>query len=432
MIRGTQLLTFLESTQAALNAARIVEQGGRKIPLDPKTGKRVLSFREAWRANLGLVADHNGLRLDRDRRALDAREVSFGEVAQTFLGRHLGVQEIFEACNAQLREGEGGLVVLPSHFANISAFRDTVAGLLDAMTLEAFQNVEFIGDKVAETEDARINGGKGIGVRGAGGESEPLNDGEAAPMNGLKETYIDIPDNYRWAEAIAVNSKVFLYDRTGQVQEAADFVGTKIGRAKEINIARTVMGMDNNFAQDGKSANTYQTAATDLPNDYVNAEPNELNSWPDLDRAIQTLAKNKDPHTGWEIALQKPFALIVAPDREMTVNTVLRAVTIRQADASDLINVRYGPNPLPPFEIMSSMIWWNLLVNSAGTDPATDRWFMGNFKKAFKFRVVSPFQTQDDPTEVSVRKDVMMCRVASLWGRAYTKNPRYTYEGTSE
>lgn len=425
MIKGVKLRRLFEQSQKP----------------DKKGKKR--SFNAMFREELGITEGRSGLELDRENRCLSALDVSFGELAYEFLGRDYQnpttLTEAFALSRQtlNLQEGAGGMVVLPSHFSNINAFVASVGGLIDALVLEAYQSPDFIGDLMTTTDTTQVNGGKAIGARGSGGEAEPLEEGEAAPMNGLKETWIDVPENFRYSEAIAVNNATFIYDRTGQIREAAEFVGTKIGRAKELDIADVVMGITNPFIQDGKAANTYQATATDLPNNYVNTSPNELVDYKDLNDAIQILAHNTDPHTGWEISLGKPTQLLVAPEFEWTARNITRATQIREGSGASSVARQtqvYFPNieEVAAISVMSSMIWHNRLVAHQGTDPVDDDWYFGNFNRAFNFRLITPFNIQDDPTEVSVRRDILMCRVASLRGRAYVKNPRYAYKGTQE
>lgn len=449
MIRGVKFKSLLESTQREAAQAKPIAGRRGLFVQDPvtRTVRPVMTFRESFRRELGLSNSVHGLRLDPATRTVNPRDISLQEVAWEFLGRdfadsleeafHNGrqYQAIAERQEERgLTESAGGAVVLPSHFGNVNAFVSSVAGLLDALVLEAYQSPEFIGDSMVTMDYTKVNGGKLIGARGEGGEASHKEPGEAAPMNGLKELFITVPDVKNFREALAINADTFIYDRTGQLQDAADFIGLKVGRAKELDIADMVMGLtalssDNRHTQDGKTADIYLTVRNDKPNNYVNSDANTLSDFSDINHAQMVLANNKDPYTNYEIQISRPFKILTSPEREMTARQVINATQTRLATQSGNLQT-YSPAPeLAIAEVVSSWIWYNRQISAVGTSTSDINWFMGNFQKAFNYRVIEPFNIKDDPTEVSVRRDVLMCRVAALKGKAYSKNPRYVYRG---
>ncbi len=155
-------------------------------------GRGLAGYRGQLREMFGITEDDNGQPvLNRSERLIDPLHLDAREIAMTFLGRSVGGSDIRRAFAlaeqyGRFEESEGA-VVLPSHFARISAFTDTVAGLVDALTMEAYTAPEFIGDSLMEVKQERVNGGKMIGVMNDGNVSGDLLDGEPFPTVGLKK-----------------------------------------------------------------------------------------------------------------------------------------------------------------------------------------------------------------------------------------------------
>lgn len=405
-------------------------------------GRGVAGYRGQLRECLGITENDSGEPvIDRREQVINPRNVSLQEVAMTFLGRNFGVSDLRRAValteQAALLEAEGH-VVMPSHFAKISAFSDTVSGLIDALTMEAYDSPEFIGDNLMETKEARVNGGKMIGIMNDGKSGDDLLDGEPYPTVGLKETYVDIPDNKRRGNAIQVNEKVFIYDRTDMVESACTNAGTATRRLKEIDQAKVVLGITNPYSRDGKSASTYQGVAGDKPVDYVNESLNVLTSEENVDAAIQVLEGNTDPGTGFEISIPTAGAqVLVMPQRQMRARHILYPEWVRrQTTASDsAAHTEQSKSSLPNLDlVVLTRLWYNLLVDSGvSADNAQDRWHLGLFKRAFKYRQIIPFEIKDAPlTGEDVRRDIVMVKVAREHGVPFVAEPRWVYRGSEE
>jgi len=373
--------------------------------------------------------------IDHKKREINPREISLAEVAWSFFGPHYleQVKTAFQyrQQNLHLEEAEGH-TVLPSHFSNVSAFVDTIGGLIEAMTLDAYENIQWIGDQFVETTPARVNGGKMIGARHEGGVNETsLLEGEPYPSVGLTETWVDVPDNERYGNAIQINEKVFIYDRTEQIQSAADMAGSAVARKKEIRIADTVQGVTNTYARDGSASNTYLLTAGASPNNYVNSSANPITTLDNLDSAMLVLGANKDPYSGWEILIRKESAiLLVSPFKELKVGQIIRASTVERR-LSDNTTIWVGNNPIPGYTLASSFLWYNRLI-AAGVSQtnAIERYYLGDMKRAFHYRQIIPFETKQAPlSSEDVRRDILGIWVAREQGVSFTKDPRYSYRG---
>ena len=465
MIRGANLKRLLEQK---LETARAGKPGGGTA-----------GYRHEVRKLLGITesAETGEPLYDRNQQAIAAKEIDFAEVAHDFLGRRPDAATLRHAFDPQTRahirllEAEGN-VVLPSHFANISAFTDTVSGLIDVLTLEGYQQPKYIGDMFFETREARVQGGKEIGVRNDGGVSEDLAPNEPYPTVGALETYIHIPDNQRFGNVIQLNEQVFIYDRTDQVQQMATNAGEAVRRAKELRQADCVQGKKNTYMRDGVATNTYRkvadtTAPTDnagqrSPNNFVNAAVSQpLNDWQDWNVAKQLLSRNVDPATGWEIEVDPAETiLLVSPDNELLTKTIVQSTGIQTRTTSPIatqatavmLNVRNSANPLSEFNITiaASRIWFNRLL-LAGTnhptaptafsgsneldatialgDEATKAravWQWGAPKRAFRYRQIKPFNTfQAHFSSEDQRRNIVAVYISEEWGVPYCHEPRF-------
>jgi hypothetical protein len=408
------------------------------------SGGGTKGFKNKIRSMLGITEQNT---FDPDNREIDAKDVSFGEVAHSFLGRDiedLG-PKMEAARNMRLLEADGG-VVLPSSFINISGFSDVVGGLLDAQILEAYQNPEFIGKSLITVRETRTNGGKLISVTNDGQTPDALAVGEELPAVGLKEKWVQIPANVRYGQAIQLDQHDILYDRSDKIQSAAANVGYAIARKIEQDIADMVLGISNSFNFMGTTGNTYLVTAGVSPMDYANSSQNPLSSWTAINDAVQVLESNVDPQTGFEISIDHPTVLVM-PQQELTARTILRATEVIStsnggaADTNWPLNFRRSENPATGFDLVRmSRIWYNRLVlasasggGGVSTTNGPKRWHMGNFKRAFQWRQLIPFQTQSCPLSANeMRRGITLVHVAQESGVGCVVDPRYVYRGSLE
>jgi len=469
VIRGIKLKKMLEQAQTVGFVPPGAPQG-----TPPEKGYK--AFRKQLRFALGLAENFQTGEpcINLNDRVLNAKEVDLAEVCHTLMPEDFrNGNAIREALNMpsrlRLQEAEGG-VVGASQFAHVSAFSDTVGGLIEALVLEAYQNPDYIGDEFFVTKTARVQGGYAIGVRMDGGVSDNPTLGEPYPTVGLNETRVRIPENIRNGIAIQLREDAFIYDRTDQIQAMASNAGESVRRKKELRQADCVLGKTNTYFRDNVASNTYRTAVLDTvgenkttPMHYINAQTGlPLTDWHDWNVAKQILSRNTDPATGWEIQVRpQESIMLVSPDNELLTQTIINATTLQtrttsptatQATAVSL-DVRNHSNPLAEYgiRIMSSRLWYNRLL-LAGTDcadghtgaldatltlgdeatKAQSAWLWGAFKRCFQYRQIIPFETMQAPlSSEDVRRDIVAIYVSREWGVPWALEPRYVFQGAN-
>ncbi len=392
-----------------------------------------------------------GLEKDAEGKEFSARDVDFRDLTEAFLGtprKKPGPTQVAEALRAhamrrvmgfELTESEGH-VVLPSHFQNVSAYAATVFGLLDAMAMEGYDPVPELSQDLFDAEDTRTNGGRKIGLMNDGQWGDDLIPGEPYPTVGLKETYVQLPENQRRGNVIQLVVQDLLYDRTEMIQEKAGRAGDAVKRGKEIKCADVFLGVVNPYSRDGSASNTYLDARGTAPNDYLNTKLLQLTTMQDIDSLIITMQQNTDPGTGFEIEFKEPYQVAVMPHQWLELLSIVKSTSLEtRIVTSDTTQIRHFDSPLYSVNpIKLSMLWYNRMLAAASSGTyAANRWFIasgnGGFKRAFSYRTLIPFQTQDAPlSSEDVRRDIVIVKVALEQGVPYVKDPRFVGRGTEE
>lgn len=425
LIRGEKLVNLFEQT---MNAKPGDEDRG--VPGYTRTVRRMLGIVEGS----GMTEP----RIDHAAREMAPTDFSFGELWRAFKPRRMSDGELpmamYRTQMLGLAEAEGH-VVMPSHFANISAFSATVAGLLDAMIIDAYVQPQFKGDQFFPEEDSRMDGGNAVGIMNDGEAGDNLNYGEAYPTVGLKETKVSVPTNQRRGNTIQINELDFVFDRTQKIQEMAVNAGTAVRRLKEIAQAKVFLGITNNYSRDGNTADTYQKVAGFVPVNYVNALGTlPLTGFADIQTAKVTLSSNRDPGTGFEIEMPTPIQVAVMPQNILNLMTIARATEI-ETRSTDQTRIFRAENPLFAVEpVELPMLWYNLLVASGvSTTNAAGRWYAGDWRKTFRYRRIIPFESREAPlSSEDVRRDIVLIRVAREIGVPFAWEPRYSFQATVE
>ena len=404
------------------------------------------SFGATWREQLGIYEEVNPKTKQRRRRfdvakgSVDPHSVSLQEIDMAF-GEAIGWRGEYgkwSASDFKLRGHLTEAAVLPSTFAHISGFDQTIAGLLDALVLEAYDDPMFIGKELIGEQTWAVNGGKKIRVANDGQLMGETQIGMPLPEVGLKEYWITLPVNKRYGNQLSINKLDFVFDRTGQVQSAAEASGKAVAYEIENIIAAGVMGITNPFIANDVAGATYLAAAGTNPHNFKNWEDDTLVDWNNLNTAYVTMQSNTDPNTGFPIVVPAPMVLC-SPQKYYHTRSILFPTMVQEYSAAiGAASTRstYG-NPIPDMGVNSirsfGMIWYNKLIAAAAlgggaytSGNAQKVYFLGRPDRAFKWMTIQPFSSWTAPiTADDMAKGISQRHMVEEVGVFTVVEPRY-------
>lgn len=315
---------------------------------------------------------------------LKADELSIYDIAESTLGRE-GMRAMREAgseeCFVGVKEA-----VSP---VNLSAFTNITGNLIFEGAVEAYKAPEFVGDMLVTAENARRDGGTDIGLAPIDDDVLVVKEGEEFPNMKFGEDYIGIPTSVKRGAKIGITRELVFFDETGKILDMARTIGGRLGVNKETRILRTVLGIDNSFTRKGTAINTYLSTGNrvNLKTSFV------LQDWSDIDEALQLFADMADDRTSAEPIMVTPTTLIVPAALQFTAKRILNATELRQVTNTN--NTTISGNVVPGMSVVTSPWITKVLVASGiSAANANKHWYMGDFKKAFRYRTLFPFQVR--------------------------------------
>lgn len=373
-----------------------------------------------------IPTDERGLpRLKPGRASMS--EFSLRNLAEAIMG-HDFVQEYYHPSSGFEFRGLQEAAIDPTAFLNINTFNLATAGLVQAEVMERFSNPAYIGRELVRIVPTNKNGDKLIAVARMGSVSSAVKGrkpGEPHAEVGYGEAWQTTPETVERALKCTLTREAVFYDLTGQVQEEAAAVGDELAYGMDKDIADAVLGVTNSYNRNGTSYDTYQASSP-----WANDHSNPLEDYTDIDNALSLFRGMTDPESGREILVQ-PDTILVAPDKELTINRVLNSTELRETTNTNTVTI--SPNPLAgrQFRVVSSQIWFNRCTASDGLNLSVANaklyWWIGDFRRAFEWREnwpLTPWQASADELHL---KDHGLIAVygANYRGVPYVREPRY-------
>jgi len=380
---------------------------------------------------LGITKDRFG-RPTIENPEVHPSEFSLREVAEALCGR--------DWVNA-LQPGHGfdqmdllemDAAVVPSAFANTSAFNATVGGLIEAKILETFRRPGFIADRLVQTRPTRLRSEKMPGVASLGDLAEEIQPGNPHPRAQLTERYVQTPEIRKRGLAVDVTKEAVFYDLTNQVLMQAERVGEVLGLRKEKRVLDTVMGIVNTYNYGGTTYNTYVSGGN-----WTNTHANQLQDWTSINKAEQLLADMTEQENGERI-LVVPDTILVMPYHRYTAANILNATAQeRRTDSQGVVT--HHPNPLRDHEvqIVTSPIAMQRLTDADGlnlaANVAQEYWFYGEFRKAFAYMENwgVTVRRADVNDYIALDRDLVFSVFANEAGTPAIVEPRYVTRNTN-
>lgn len=319
-----------------------------------------------------------------------------------------------------LVESQGGTQALlestgvgldPSAFQDINAYSILVSGLMEVKVLEGFKNPQFIADQLMPSEATKLNGQKVIGLNplypDAWGRRQP---GQQHPRTSFGARWIETPETRELALAIDVTKEVIFYDRTGDILRNAGEIGEILGYQRELEMLDVILGLAGNYKFRGTTYDTYSTS-TRLGQTGGNAITNEMLDWTAFQTALLTMSRFTDPDTARRI-LVNPNTVLVCPGKLKTAELILGSIRTERRYGAGASTPQTTSNPLMisdtpgnpysgQFTLLTSPLVEQRLTAAAAdgggalsTSAATERWYLVENGKAFKYMVNFPLTIQ--------------------------------------
>lgn len=273
---------------------------------------------------------------------------------------------LLESERSLLEAGTGPVVA--TDFIDVNAWTIVTSGLFEVSLLEAWQNPDYISDKLMPPEPTKTFGGKKvIGTGRVGDVAEPRKPGMPTKRVQFGERWIQTPETQENALSIEVTQEAIYLDLTGEISKQAGDIGDWLRWRKEIRCIDTFIGVVNTYSYNGTSYNTY------LSNGFYNNSltGQELLHWTQWQTVLLTFRDMQDPTTGTRVRI-KPNAVLVNLEKLATARQVFAPST--QVEYRDIPGsttnpqyIRKSDNPYPgEVEIITSPLVYQRCTDASG------------------------------------------------------------------
>lgn len=301
----------------------------------------------------------------------------------------------------ELAEGLGGDTVpysdepIFSEAVTASQFATIVGTLLSKIVMDAYQEQSKIGDQLvtkfmSTQETDKVPGGYLEGTLADVDEH-----GEYPHVADVKEKYVEISHQKRGL-ILDVTDEAVRFDRTGIVMDRAAQLGRRMARDRELRIVNTIQDLAGYLAwyPSGSNEGLYANAAATASHTYDNLVTDVLADYTDITTLYNLLRLMKDENA--DPIVIDPKILLVPVALEITANRII----VNDVLPGGTNNER---NPFANrFKVLSTP--------DLDTQSST-AWYLGDFKKQFKEKVVIPPQVAQrrygDNNEDAWRRDIV-------------------------
>lgn len=367
--------------------------------------------------------------------------------------------------------------VQPTVLQDVNAWTANVAGLLQVRMLEAYMlgSEDYISDRVCTTVPTIQNGFKMFQIMYPNPKAARFTEpGEDFPQAILSPTWVWCRPLKKLSLRLAIPAETVWADISGELMEKAEQVGVSLRYNKEYYIAGHVWGknaippttvFDNVAAgiadsyragtstPDTASNPTYQSVAVTTNQNfynYVNQRTSvDLVDYRDLQGVRNTLNLMRDPINSlpFDTDIRQllvdtallPVAQYIRHQMSVFRSTGTPATAPEQGAASTFPPILTQAPGVPPgaqnfdFEIMSSKIHHQLLIDAGVTDDSTHAqtyWIAGNLKKAFAWAQGWDLKVDQAPTTSAyLMKSGLVTEFYAQWfGQFMVKEPRYVVQ----
>jgi hypothetical protein len=350
-------------------------------------------------------------------------KISLKSVAEGLFGREY-MRKVEQSSSRPLVVSEAADPVASKAFLNISG------NLVYQGVVEAYNSPTLIGSQLVTEETSTEDNTREIGIAPIDDRDTIVPEFEEYRDVKFGEDYIDIPKSDKRGMKIAITKEAVFFDRTGLVIEQARSIGERLAVTKEIQILQVVMGVNNTFSRKGVSVNTYLTSGN-----RINEKSGlPITDWTSFSKAEMMFDAMRDDRKNPEPIMVMPNAILVPKAKVWDTKRILNATEVRTTTGTTQTN---GANPIGNGMTVLTSPWITSILQNSATATGVDKglgltatqaenyWFMGDFKKAFRYRTLFPLQVvaAGPNNDADFERDVVAQFRASMRGVAYVRAP---------
>lgn len=363
-------------------------------------------------------------------------DFSIRELAEAFCGpdwvKALNPRSLERYSQRSLLEaGEG---------VDVAAFSHITGQIIYSKIQQGWEQIGFIGEKLFLRVPTEFEQEKIPGIGRITGDGEPIRPGGNYPEIGFGEQYWQTPVTTKHGMIVSLTKEAIFFDRTGLITRRAGEAGSRLRYNKEKRQLAVVAGITvplggnetfngNNHQWKGTSYNTYATTANAIGINSVGSLP--LTDWTAVNTAIQLFVQLLDPDTGLPILIN-PTTLIVMPQNLMNARRIVRATQVRSTSpgyaTSGIPQQFIADSPIDDYDIVSSPLLRQLIVQSGVSAAAADQWwFLCEPDKCFWYMENWPLTVVQSPANSikEFEQDIVLRWKASERGVPFMADPRY-------
>lgn len=297
--------------------------------------------------------------------------------------------------------GRGGYIETPHAFEEAissTAFPSAVGQLISARVIDGYNAGGYIGDELVETVPSTMRGERMVGFTSLQGpkvveELMPYED------SSFGEKYVTSTETKR-GRILSISEEAVFFDQTGQILLRAQNLGEMARQERERRIIRAVADVastERHYRPSGVAAQIYT-------GDPLLSTATPLQDWTDIQEVLTYHAatirddRQADDGVGPQPIVWMPRVLLVSTKLAGTAARIIAATEVR-GDASNERTTSGNPlnSIVPGLRALASPF----LDAAEGADQYDDAddWFMGDFRRQFKYKEIWPLQTFRAPAQ---------------------------------
>ena len=350
-------------------------------------------------------------RVDRDGKAILNESVNFnGKKVPRFHPRDFSIRALFEGlvgpvdeCLAHAQDGMGfhEIPVKMQEAVSTGAFPSAVGQLISTMVIEGYEDTTgFIGDQLVSPMQSNLRDERIVGFTTLQAPKEVI-EGDAYEDSTFADKFVGSRQTKR-GRLLSITEEAVVHDQSGQVLDRARTLGEMAQQERERRIVRAVIDASSTvavYSPSGTHEQLYHASNDNLRTTAVLAD------WTDIQETLAYHAANQiddrepDDNLGTQPIVWVPKIILTAVElvgvaARLVAATESRGPTAAEQQLSTSVLRMMVPGGLTAL----SSAFIDVATDGDQWDDASD-WFLGDFRKQFKEKIIWPLQTFRAPAQ---------------------------------